>query len=343
MTRNLLSSVIVAILMTAGLSACDDSAEVKQPAARSTESSASNTQSASAEGTDENDVLNQKLNVYIDCYNNLQESIYRAVNRYAKTFDDFRTGPTGNEADPSPLTPVYPAFIEDCRKDIKSASELKPAFESLDNAALAFINSAVPLAETINSMNKYYDQDNFKDDAFAGAKEFHKTFMKQFDEFDPIAEKYIAEITIMSKQHAANEIKATEKKEGKSIKYYTLLTMQEAEDINDAVADDAFDVATVSKQLADFEEHTQQLNEKIKVDIDKHRSFPGFISELEKVQGKVKKRIRRVRDKVAYTEHEQDYLNSGSGDMVDGSYEAVVKAYNELIGTYNSHHLEREY
>ena len=119
--------------------------------------------------------------------------------------------------------------------------------------------------------------------------------------------------------------------------------MQEAEDINDAVADDAFDVATVSKQLADFEEHTQQLNEKIKVDIDKHRSFPGFISELEKVQGKVKKRIRRVRDKVAYTEHEQDYLNSGSGDMVDGSYEAVVKAYNELIGTYNSHHLEREY
>ncbi|MDI5399901.1 YiiG family protein, partial [Salmonella enterica subsp. enterica serovar Kentucky] len=42
--------------------------------------------------------------------------------------------------------------------------------------------------------------------------------------FDPIAKKYIAEITIMSGQHAANEIKATEKKEGKSIKYYTLLT-----------------------------------------------------------------------------------------------------------------------
>lgn len=92
----------------------------------------------------------------------------------------------------------------------------------------------------------------------------------------------------MSGQHAANEIKATEKKEGKSIKYYTLLTMQEAETLNDAVADDSFDVAAVSKQLADFEEHTQKLNEKINVDIDKHRSFPGFISELEKFQGKVK-------------------------------------------------------
>lgn len=122
-------------------------------------------------------------------------------------------------------------------------------------------------------MNKYYDQDNFKDDAFAGAKAFHKTFIKQFDEFDPIAKKYIAEITIMSKQHAANEIKATEKKEGKSIKYYTLLTMQEAETLNDAVADASFDVAAVSKQLADFEEHTQQLGDKTKVDMDKHQHF----------------------------------------------------------------------
>ncbi len=191
-------------------------------------------------------------------------------------------------------------------------------------------------------MNKYYDQDNFKDDAFAGAKAFHKTFIKQFDEFDPIAKKYIAEITIMSKQHAANEIKATEKKEGKSIKYYTLLTMQEAETLNDAVADASFDVAAVSKQLADFEEHTQKLNEKINVDIDKHRSFPVlFLSWKNSGQGE--KRIRRVRDNVAYTSHEQDYLNSGSGDMVDGSYKAVVKAYNELIDTYNGYHLEREF
>ncbi len=57
----------------------------------------------------------------------------------------------------------------------------------------------------------------------------------------------------------------------------------------------------------------------------------------------MKKRIRRVRDNVAYTAHEQDDLNRGNGDMVDGSYEAVVKAYNGLIDTYNGYHLEREF
>ncbi|MCF3749915.1 YiiG family protein, partial [Salmonella enterica subsp. enterica serovar Weltevreden] len=32
-----------------------------------------------------------------------------------------------------------------------------------------------------------------------------------------------------------------------------------------------------------------------------------------------------------------------SGDMVDGSYEAVVKAYNEHIDNYNGYNLEREF
>ncbi len=73
-----------------------------------------------------------------------------------------------------------------------------------------------------------------------------------------------------------------------SIKYYTLLTMREAETLNDAVADDSFDVAAVSKQLADFEEHTQKLNRKINVDIDKHRSFTVLFLSWEKFGGKVK-------------------------------------------------------
>lgn len=342
MKRNFLSSVIMTAIMTVGLIACDDKKE-SDSASQGVGHSVSNTSSAAQKIEDQNDILNQKLNVYIGCYNNLQQSIYRAVNRYAQTFDDFRSGPTGNEDSPSPTIPVYPAFIADCRNDIKAAAELKPAFDSLDTAALAFINAAAPLAETINNMHKYYAQGNYKDDAFSGAKELHKTFIQQFDDFDPVARKYINQITVMSKQHAANEIKATEKKEGKSIKYYTLLTMLEAEELNDAVVNDSFEIVSVTQNLTDFETHTLLLNEKIKKNIDNHRHFPGFIAKLEEFQGKVKKRIRRVREKVAYTKHERSQLDNGRGELVDGSYQAVVKAYNELIDTYNNSHLEREY
>ncbi len=72
MKKDLLSSIIIAMLMTAGLSACDEKKKAdEQPVAQSADSSASNTQPTSAESADANDVLNQKLNVYIDCYNNL--------------------------------------------------------------------------------------------------------------------------------------------------------------------------------------------------------------------------------------------------------------------------------
>lgn len=346
MKRNLLSSIVIATLISTGLTACDDQKE-NAPAVQAAESQPESASSSAAptatQEADNNDVLNQKLNVYVECYNNLQLSIYRAVERYAHTFADFRTGPTGKENNPSPLVPIYPAFIEDCRKDIKTVAEVKPVFDSLDSAALAFSDAASTLANTINEMNKYYDQGNYKDDNFAGAKEFHTTFIKQFDVFDPIAKKYVEAITVMSRQRSVNEIKATEAKEGKSIKYYTLLTMLEAETINDEVYDDAFDVTALTHQLADFENHIQQLDEKIKEDIDKHRSFPGFISELEKFQAAAKKRLRRVRDKVAYSEYEQQQMNDGSGERVEGSYTSVVAAYNDLIGTYNGYHLEREF
>lgn len=168
-------------------------------------------------------------------------------------------------------------------------------------------------------------------------------FIKQFDEFDFIVKKYIVEIIIMSKQYVVNEIKVIEKKEGKFIKYYIFLMMQEVEMFNDVVVDVFFDVVVVSKQFVDFEEYIQQFGDKIKVDMDKYQYFSGFIDCLEKFQGKVKKCIWCVCDNVVYIVYEQDYFNSGSGDMVDGFYEVVVKVYNEFINIYNSYYFECEF
>lgn len=342
MKRNLLSSVIIATLMSTSLVACDDKKEDK-PVTQTTEQATEKTASTSASDVDSNAVLNQKLNVYIECYNNLQTAIYRVVKDYADNLADFRAGPTGKESNLSLMGPVYPAFISDCRNDIKRVAQLKPNFEHLDSAALAFSDAAPELATTINDMNKYYDQQDYKDDNFSGAQELHKKFIKQFETFEPIAKNYIENINVMSRERSVNDIKATEQKEGKSIKYYTLLTMLEAETINDGVYGDDFDVASVSKQLADFGDHIKQLSEKVNADIDKHRSFPGYISELEKFQAAAKKRLRRVRDKVAYDEHDTYMINNGNGRLVEGTHAAVVDAYNDLIHTYNGYHLEREF
>ncbi len=47
---------------------------------------------------------------------------------------------------------------------------LMPALEPIDGEALNYIDAAVALGNTINEMDKYYTQENYKDDAFAKGK-----------------------------------------------------------------------------------------------------------------------------------------------------------------------------
>lgn len=60
----------------------------------------------------------------------------------------------------------------------KSAVALTPALQPIDGVAVSYIDAAVALGNTINEMDKYYTQENYKDDAFAKGKTLHQTFLK---------------------------------------------------------------------------------------------------------------------------------------------------------------------
>ena len=59
---------------------------------------------------------------------------------------------------------------------------------------MSYIDAAVALGNTINEMDKYYTQENYKDDAFAKGKTLHQTFLKNLEAFEPVAESYHAAI-----------------------------------------------------------------------------------------------------------------------------------------------------
>lgn len=50
---------------------------------------------------------------------------------------------------------------------------LTPALQPIDGVAVSYIDAAVALGNTINEMDKYYTQENYKDDAFEKGKTFH--------------------------------------------------------------------------------------------------------------------------------------------------------------------------
>ncbi|MBK8718886.1 MAG: DUF3829 domain-containing protein [Deltaproteobacteria bacterium] len=119
----------------------------------------------------DDDRLGEKLQAYIDCINGPATNISDSGKRYFDWIDDPKVGPTGKE------TSVYGLYeIRDtkpCLDGIAKAAELEPDDADLEAAAKAFADAVSTAAPLMNEAYKYYDEDNYKDDKWAKAKELH--------------------------------------------------------------------------------------------------------------------------------------------------------------------------
>lgn len=211
MKRNLLSSAIIVAIMALGLTGCDDKkAETEtplpansQPAAPAPEAKPTEAPVAKADAKPEHlrnrwsmnkRFSTKKMDVYIKCYNKLQIPVQRSLARYADWLKDFKQGPTGKESTVYGIYGISESNLAECEKGVKSAVALTPALQPIDGVAVSYIDAAVALGNTINEMDKYYTQENYKDDAFAKGKTLHQTFLKNLEAFEPVAESYHAAI-----------------------------------------------------------------------------------------------------------------------------------------------------
>jgi hypothetical protein len=93
------------------------------------------------------------------------------------------------------------------------------------------------------------------------------------------------------------------------------------------------DVAAMTQALNEYESLVRG-TEKLASDGDaKIDSF--FISNAKSFLVTSKQLMRRIRDKVPYSQGDKMMLNSGGGWMVEGSPQRLMRDYNELVGSYN--------
>ncbi|MBN8964011.1 MAG: DUF3829 domain-containing protein, partial [Rhizobiales bacterium] len=60
-----------------------------------------------------------------------------------------------------------------------------------------------------------------------------------------------------------------------------------------------------------------------------------FVSSAKSFLTTAKQLMRRVRDKVPYSSGDRMMLNAGSGWMVEGSPQRLLRDYNQLVDAYN--------
>ncbi|MBY7414015.1 YiiG family protein [Escherichia marmotae] len=348
MKRNLLSSAIIAAIMALGITGCDDKkAETEtpppansQPAAPAPEAKPTEAPVAKAEAkpetpaqpvVDEQAVFDEKMDIYIKCYNKLQIPVQRSLARYADWLKDFKQGPTGKESHVYGIYGISESSLSECEKGVKSVVALTPELQPIDGVALNYINTAVALGNTINEMDKYYTQENYKDDAFAKGKTLHQTFLKNLEAFESVAESYHAAIQEINDKRQLVELKNIEQREGKTFHYYSLAAMISAKQINNLISQEKFDAEAAMKKVAELETLVAQAKE-----VSKDSMNSLFTGAADRYQIASKKYVRRIRDKVPYSDWDKKKLQDANTSwMVEDSYPKSLQAYNELVGNYN--------
>ncbi len=296
---------------------------------------------------DEEDALGTKLEPYIDCINKMSGnssrmagSVQAAEQRYLH-WVDAKKGPTGKESH----IDIYP--LDDpskCLEGLTKAKTLKPALPVLEGEGDAYAAALTKIAPLIKDAHEYYDQGNYKDDKYAKAKQMHPGLMAAFDEFDKADTAMRGEVDKTNRQLKERELAELEKTEGRKIPYFHTDLMLLAEDIvNMANVDDDFSKIDATKFAAKVEEFEKIYKEAgayaaaHKEEADKlHEDWlTRDYGEANDFLKTAKDTMRRLRDKKPFNSSELDWLKRGNGDMVDGSSEKVLKAYNTLVDRSN--------
>lgn len=74
-------------------------------------------------------------------------------------------------------------------------------------------------------MDKYYIQENYKDDVFVKGKMLYQIFLKNLEVFEFVVEFYYAVIQEINDKCQFVELKNIEEREGKIFYYYFLVVM----------------------------------------------------------------------------------------------------------------------
>ncbi|PJJ96476.1 hypothetical protein CO611_07850 [Lysobacteraceae bacterium NML03-0222] len=315
--------------ITLSFTACKKVGEAVQAAKTATEANSA----ASAENGTE------KFNAYISCYNDADASAHRSMREYASWVQDMDAGPTGKESNIDNPGTISENAMEGCNK-ITALADAKPAIAGLDEAAKAYAASLSVWAARLQEADKYYSNEDYKDDNMAKGKAMHTDFVAAYRAFDEASDRFSDALEEVGHKRRLEELATLEKSEGKKFRYWHLSASMNAESLINHITEDEFDVEKAQALIQAYEESSEALKNYAKSAEQQEvpSGFGLFVTRQESFLQAAKKRMRRVRDKQPYSSGDISYFKAGHGRMVEGSTESVVHAYNQLVDASNFLH-----
>ena len=272
--------------------------------------------------------LTEKLNAYVGCINRLSERSYDSRKRYFSWAA--QSGPTGRERIIYGLYTIYDT--SDCRKDVEQANALEPRDAALEAAASAYVEAVSKLEPLLKEADDYYTQENYKDDKMAKGRALHPRLVAAWDAFASADRELRGGVEGINDRRSAERLAAVEASEGRKARYHVEAMMIQAKRVLRAEEAAKPDIAAITAALNEYEGSVRAL-EGLPSGEAKIGSF--FTGNAKSFLTSSKQLMRRLRDKVPYSQGDRMMLDAGGGWMVEGSLPRVQRDYNQLVEAYN--------
>ena len=274
----------------------------------------------------------EKMNAYVGCINRLSERSYSSRARYFSWAS--KNGPTGKERIIYGTYTIYDT--SDCRKNVEKANAVEPREAALEAAASAYADAVSKLEPLLKEADDYYQRQDYKDDKMAKGKALHPRLVAAWNDFATADQKLRAGVETINDRRALERLAEIESKEGKQARYHVEALMIQAKRVLRTQDAAKPDVAEINKAISDYENSVtaaEQFAGSGGISNAKIGSF--FISNAKTYLVSAKQLMRRIRDKTPYSSGDKMMLNAGSGWMIEGSPQRLLRDYNQLIDAYN--------
>lgn len=274
--------------------------------------------------------IDKKINAYIGCINRLSERSHDSRRRYFSWVG--KNGPTGKERIIYGLYTIYDTT--DCKKKVEAANAMEPRDADLEKAAADYAEAVGILEGLLKEADDYYTQENYKDDKMAKGRAMHPTLVAAWEAFAAADQKLRVGIDELQVAMAEQRIAEIERTEGINDRYHIEAVMLSAKRLMRVQSASQPDLAAMSKALDDYEAILKATETYAKINKDA-KIGSNFISTAKSFLTTAKQLMRRVRDKVPYSQGDRMMLDGGGGWMVEGSPARLARDYNQLVGNYN--------
>lgn len=165
--------------------------------------------------------LIEEINGYVKCLNRAASRTADSRQRYLSWVNE-QSGPTCKERYISyGLYTLYEDGVKTCNEAAENGKTTGPSMPKAEQAATDLAAAYAELVPLTQKAEDYYQQEDYKDDNCAKAKEMHPKLMSAFNRFLDAEKRLSTEVDTVKADIELKELARLEQQQGKHLPYYT--------------------------------------------------------------------------------------------------------------------------